>query len=506
MRDPVLLQDGFSYEREAISKWFLTGRKSSPITNEALSCVEIFPNRALKTAIAGFMAQQKVALKEMLLRDLARIETNRELAHDDPLLRCCFVNLADNVIDTYHLLLAVLLSWKADAEVCTAALQALLRIVKQDPEDARRMAFLDFFPTVMDATSRFDRLSVVQALGLRFVQAFCRMPMIRTGGSMQRLRATDMVLLAMRTYPTDRPVQLEGARAIQALGASFPANVFKSGAARVLVQAAAHFTDDAEVMLALCLAVGSLTTACCARLCPMGFCRKVADAMVLFPGDQGLQLQGCLALGRLCHSKLHCDEAACDAVVACLQEHGAADAKVRLAGCWAVARVAQWPRFAGRVGELGGCETVMGLLLLIVKNQLEEDPELAAAVAAALEVLTNEAEEESNNRARLATAAFREGVLVLLERHVDHRRTVLSCIKSIHRLSLFSTDFALAMEAEQGASRQIIRAMRRHLAEEDIQEYGWLCLDRLLPSLAAASVVPMAVSPAVPPPVAVARR
>lgn len=59
----------------------------------------------------------------------------------------------------------------------------------------------------------------------------------------------------------------------------------------------------------------------------------------------------------------------------------------------------------------------------------EEGSDLAAAVAVTLEVLSSDA--ESNNRERLATPAFRSGVVRLLRMHGGHRRAVLSCMKSM---------------------------------------------------------------------------
>ena len=42
MRDPVIcVGDGHSYEREAITEWFGTGNRSSPLTNGELSALEI---------------------------------------------------------------------------------------------------------------------------------------------------------------------------------------------------------------------------------------------------------------------------------------------------------------------------------------------------------------------------------------------------------------------------------------------------------------------------------
>jgi hypothetical protein len=50
MRDPVIADDGFSYERKAIQDWF---EKShiSPVTGLDLVTTKLIPNRALKNTI-----------------------------------------------------------------------------------------------------------------------------------------------------------------------------------------------------------------------------------------------------------------------------------------------------------------------------------------------------------------------------------------------------------------------------------------------------------------------
>ena len=44
---PVIAADGISYEKEAIRRWFATGRTSSPWTNQPLPTLQLIPNRAV---------------------------------------------------------------------------------------------------------------------------------------------------------------------------------------------------------------------------------------------------------------------------------------------------------------------------------------------------------------------------------------------------------------------------------------------------------------------------
>jgi ankyrin repeat protein len=58
MKDPVILSDGHTYEKEAILKW-LEGHDTSPLTNEILPSLEIIPNIVLKNVIEKSIGELK---------------------------------------------------------------------------------------------------------------------------------------------------------------------------------------------------------------------------------------------------------------------------------------------------------------------------------------------------------------------------------------------------------------------------------------------------------------
>ena len=55
MKEPVLLSDGFTYEKSAIENW-LKGHNKSPMTNGVLESTVLTPNRQLKKLIDDFKA------------------------------------------------------------------------------------------------------------------------------------------------------------------------------------------------------------------------------------------------------------------------------------------------------------------------------------------------------------------------------------------------------------------------------------------------------------------
>ena len=50
-REPVVAEDGHTYERSAIERWFATGKTSSPKTGEPLEATAVFPNHSLRSMI-----------------------------------------------------------------------------------------------------------------------------------------------------------------------------------------------------------------------------------------------------------------------------------------------------------------------------------------------------------------------------------------------------------------------------------------------------------------------
>uniref|UniRef100_A0A1L8DNJ1 Putative wd40 domain protein n=1 Tax=Nyssomyia neivai TaxID=330878 RepID=A0A1L8DNJ1_9DIPT len=55
MTNPVILEDGFSYEESAIDEWFKMGKNTSPMTNLDLSSMETIPNSVLKSNIDKYL-------------------------------------------------------------------------------------------------------------------------------------------------------------------------------------------------------------------------------------------------------------------------------------------------------------------------------------------------------------------------------------------------------------------------------------------------------------------
>ncbi|CAG7835245.1 unnamed protein product [Allacma fusca] len=58
MVEPVTTGDGHTYERAAITEWFLTGKTTSPLTNIELGSLTLTPNFELQNRISEFLAQR----------------------------------------------------------------------------------------------------------------------------------------------------------------------------------------------------------------------------------------------------------------------------------------------------------------------------------------------------------------------------------------------------------------------------------------------------------------
>jgi hypothetical protein len=61
MIEPVTTYDGHTYERTAITEWFLTGKTTSPLTNIELQSLNLTPNFELQNSISEFLAQRLYA-------------------------------------------------------------------------------------------------------------------------------------------------------------------------------------------------------------------------------------------------------------------------------------------------------------------------------------------------------------------------------------------------------------------------------------------------------------
>ncbi|KAK3105791.1 hypothetical protein FSP39_005813 [Pinctada imbricata] len=55
MKDPVIAEDGYTYERSAIQAWMGKGKNLSPMTNSPLTSQKLTPNRSLKMLIQRYL-------------------------------------------------------------------------------------------------------------------------------------------------------------------------------------------------------------------------------------------------------------------------------------------------------------------------------------------------------------------------------------------------------------------------------------------------------------------
>ncbi|CAF0965523.1 unnamed protein product [Rotaria sordida] len=62
LRDPVVAADGFTYEREAITKWFEHSNRS-PMTNQELDNLELKPNYAIKSILQSLQGANSLPTK-----------------------------------------------------------------------------------------------------------------------------------------------------------------------------------------------------------------------------------------------------------------------------------------------------------------------------------------------------------------------------------------------------------------------------------------------------------
>ena len=60
MVDPVVVADGYTYERTSIAQWFASGKNTSPMMNTVLPHMNLVPNRPLKSAILRFSGPEPV--------------------------------------------------------------------------------------------------------------------------------------------------------------------------------------------------------------------------------------------------------------------------------------------------------------------------------------------------------------------------------------------------------------------------------------------------------------
>jgi hypothetical protein len=90
LNDPVLAEDGHTYERAAIAKWYSQGKTRSPVTNEEVTGTKLMPNLAIKKLVD----QYRNDLGRKLLRGLESPQVE-QAAVADLLQRGAQANIRD---------------------------------------------------------------------------------------------------------------------------------------------------------------------------------------------------------------------------------------------------------------------------------------------------------------------------------------------------------------------------------------------------------------------------
>ena len=76
MVDPVVAQDGLTYERESIARWFSTGKTRSPVTNAELPDQTLIQNHAVRGMIEAYRGKVGDSMTKFI-RGLAHSEAAR---------------------------------------------------------------------------------------------------------------------------------------------------------------------------------------------------------------------------------------------------------------------------------------------------------------------------------------------------------------------------------------------------------------------------------------------
>jgi hypothetical protein len=88
MEDPVMAQDGYTYERTAILKWFSMGKRTSPKTGARLLNTELTPNHSMRSLVAGLKASNPLLARHQV--QVASLEPLIQLSEEDLQERLAF--------------------------------------------------------------------------------------------------------------------------------------------------------------------------------------------------------------------------------------------------------------------------------------------------------------------------------------------------------------------------------------------------------------------------------
>ncbi|KHG05066.1 U-box domain-containing protein 43 [Gossypium arboreum] len=176
MRDPVTLENGQTFEREAIEKWFKECRESGrrlvcPLTQKELKSADLNQSIALRNTIEEWTTRNEAAQLDMARRSL-----NMNSSEDDVLLslrfiqRICQKNRSNkHVVRNADLIPMIVDMLKSSSrKVRCKALETLLAVVEEDEDNKAILAEGDTVRTIVKFLSHEQSKEREEAVSLLY--------------------------------------------------------------------------------------------------------------------------------------------------------------------------------------------------------------------------------------------------------------------------------------------------------------------------------------------------
>lgn len=176
MRDPVTLENGQTFEREAIEKWFKECRESGrrlvcPLTQKELKSADLNPSIALRNTIEEWTTRNEAAQLDMARRSL-----NMNSSEDDVLLslrfiqRICLKNRSNkHAVRNADLIPMIVDMLKSSSrKVRCKALETLLAVVEEDEDNKAILAEGDTVRTIVKFLSHEQSKEREEAVSLLY--------------------------------------------------------------------------------------------------------------------------------------------------------------------------------------------------------------------------------------------------------------------------------------------------------------------------------------------------
>eukprot|EP00743_Colponemidia_sp_Colp-15_P012734 GILK01014586.1.p1 GENE.GILK01014586.1~~GILK01014586.1.p1 ORF type:complete len:389 (-),score=38.63 GILK01014586.1:53-1219(-) len=324
MRDPVVAEDGHSYERTEIERWFTAGNLTSPVTNSLLADLTLRPNFTLRNVIDAFQRlSQCNAQRDSDFDELLEIEPfwereQRErvkaemVAHPvevpvfDSSAEACqaIKEVVDNARynrEDVHLLLGVIRTFPHLEHVLVQALSVLVDAELASPVNKTLMMYDHAVPLVLAVMRRFPQSMNIQQMACCFLQNLA-WKSVYSRSVLFQYDATSLVVKAL----TFSELQTCGDLAFHALyclrnfiihSSKFRISMVLQDVICLVLSAMAHFNHFENVQIAGCDLLERFSNddfTIKEVIARDGGIEQVVQAMRTFPRSELLQEKACI--------------------------------------------------------------------------------------------------------------------------------------------------------------------------------------------------------------------